>query len=88
MNHEEIIAKVNAALDEKNLNFEAKMAETFAMVDGVYVPTGKFTPVRTDKQGKDAVIGGGNFSRHYTPSKTLTPFPAWAKWRRLPTLNL
>ena len=24
MNHEEIIAKVNAALDEKNLNFEAK----------------------------------------------------------------
>ena len=53
MNHEEIIELVNAALDEKNLNFEAKMAETFAMVDGVYVPTGKFTPVRTDKQGKD-----------------------------------
>lgn len=74
MNHEEIIAKVNAALDEKNLNFEAKMAETFAMVDGVYVPTGKFTPVRTDKQGKDAVIGGGNFSRHYTPIQNADAF--------------
>lgn len=79
MNHEEIIAKVNAALDEKNLNFEAKMAETFAMVDGVYVPTGKFTPVRTDRQGKDAVIGGGNFSRHYTPIQNVDAF--FLPWR-------
>lgn len=44
MKHEEILTKVHEALEAKQLNFTAKMAETFALVDGVYVPTGRFTP--------------------------------------------
>lgn len=49
-----ILEKVNAALDQKNLKFTTEMAETFALVDGVYVPTGMFTPVRSDKSGAKA----------------------------------
>lgn len=79
MTHEEILNKVNAALEEKHLNFTAKMAETFAMVDGVYVPTGKFTPVRTDKTGKESIIGGNNFSQHYTPIQNIDAFSCLGK---------
>ena len=74
MNHEEIINKVNEALEAKSLNFTAKMAETFAMLDGVYVPTGKFTPVRTDKTGKESIIGGTSFSKQYTPIQNADAF--------------
>lgn len=73
-NHEEILTKVHEALEAKNLNFEAKMAETFALVDGVYVPTGSFTPVRTDKQGPESIITGKGFSDHYTPIQNEEAF--------------
>ncbi len=74
MKHEEIIAKVHEALEEKSLNFTAKMAESYAFVDGVYVPTGRYTPIRTDKTGKDAIIGGGNFSKNFTPIQNEDAF--------------
>lgn len=48
----EILEKVNAALATKSLNFKTEMAETFALIDGVYVPTGMFAPVRSDKSGE------------------------------------
>lgn len=74
MNHEEIINKVNEALEGKSLNFTAKMAESFALVDGVYVPTGRFTPIRTDKEGPESVIGGATFSKHYQPIQNADAF--------------
>lgn len=74
MKHEEILNKVHEALEAKELNFEAKMAETYAFVDGVYIPTGSFTPVRTDKTGKDAIITGKGFSDHYTPIQNEEAF--------------
>lgn len=73
-NHEEILNKVHEALEAKSLNFEAKMAETFALVDGVYIPTGSFTPVRTDKTGKESIITGKGFSDHYTPIQNEEAF--------------
>lgn len=63
----EILEKVNAALESKRLNFKAEMAETFALVDGVYVPTGMFTPVRSDKSGVDSIITGRSFTSQYVP---------------------
>ena len=74
MNHEEILNKVHEALEAKELNFTAKMAETFALVDGVYVPTGRFTPVRDDKKGKDSIIQGNAFSEHYVPIQNEEAF--------------
>jgi len=74
MTHEEILNKVHEALEAKELNFTAKMAETFALVDGVYVPTGKFTPVRDDKTGEDAIIKGNAFSDHYVPIQNEEAF--------------
>lgn len=74
MQHEEILNKVHEALEAKSLNFKARMAETFALVDGVYVPTGKFTPVREDKTGKDSIIAGNSFSKHYVPIQNEDAF--------------
>lgn len=74
MTHEEILDKVHEALEAKELNFTAKMAETFALVNGVYVPTGKFTPVRDDKTGEDAIIKGNAFSDHYVPIQNEEAF--------------
>ena len=74
MTHEEILNKVHEALEAKELNFTAKMAETFALVDGVYVPTGKFTSVRDDKTGEDAIIKGNAFSDHYVPIQNEEAF--------------
>lgn len=74
MTHEEILTKVHEALEAKELNFTAKMAETFALVNGVYVPTGKFTPVRDDKTGEDAIIKGNAFSDHYVPIQNEEAF--------------
>ena len=74
MTHEEILNKVHEALEAKELNFNAKMAETFALVNGVYVPTGKFTPVRDDKTGEDAIIKGNTFSDHYVPIQNEEAF--------------
>lgn len=74
MQHEEILNKVHEALEAKSLNFKAKMAETFALVDGVYVPTGKFTPVREDKTGPDSIIAGASFSKHYVPIQNEDAF--------------
>lgn len=74
MTHEEILNKVHEALEAKELNFTAKMAETFALVNGVYVPTGKFTPVRDDKTGEDAIIKGNAFSDHYVPIQNEEAF--------------
>lgn len=73
-NHQEILQKVHEALEAKELNFEAKMAETFAFVDGVYVPTGSFTPIRTDKKGPESIITGKGFSDHYTPIQNEEAF--------------
>ena len=69
-----ILEKVNAALDQKNLKFTTEMAETFALVDGVYVPTGMFTPVRSDKSGAEAVITGRSFSDQYHPVQNEDAF--------------
>lgn len=74
MTHEEILNKVHEELEAKELNFTAKMAETFALVDGVYVPTGRFTPVRDDKKGEDAIIKGNAFSDHYVPIQNEEAF--------------
>lgn len=74
MQHEEILNKVHEALEAKSLNFKARMAETFALVDGVYVPTGKFTPVREDKTGTDSIIAGNSFSKHYVPIQNEDAF--------------
>lgn len=74
MQHEEILNKVHEALEAKSLNFKARMAETFALVDGVYVPTGKFTPVREDRTGTDSIISGNSFSNHYVPIQNEDAF--------------
>lgn len=74
MTHEEILNKVHEALEEKQLNFTAKMAETYALVNGVYVPTGRFTPVRDDKEGEEAIIKGNAFSDHYVPIQNEESF--------------
>ena len=74
MQHEEILNKVHEALEAKSLNFKARMAETFALVDGVYVPTGKFTTVREDKTGTDSIIAGKSFSDHYVPIQNEEAF--------------
>lgn len=74
MQHEEILNKVHEALEAKSLNFKARMAETFALVDGVYVPTGKFTPVREDRTGTDSIIAGNSFSKHYVPIQNEDAF--------------
>lgn len=74
MKHEEILNKVHESLEAKSLNFKARMAETFALVDGVYVPTGKFTPVREDRTGTDSIISGNSFSNHYVPIQNEDAF--------------
>ena len=88
MQHEEILNKVHEALEAKELNFKAKMAETFAFVDGVYVPTGKFTPVREDKKARTASLPALPSASTTSQSKTRTPLAFWAKWRTLRTLTL
>ena len=74
MTNTEILNQVHDALKSKSLDFEVKMAESFALVDGVYVPTGKFTPVRSDRQGVESIISGTSFSDHYTPIQNFDAF--------------
>lgn len=74
MINEAIVEKVNQALAQKSLNFTAKMAETFALVDGQYVPTGMFTPIRSDKTGVGAVIHGRSFTDQYIPVQNEDAF--------------
>ncbi len=70
----EILEKVNAALATKSLNFKTEMAETFALIDGVYVPTGMFAPVRSDKSGEEALISGRSFTDRYVPVQNEDAF--------------
>lgn len=70
----QILEKVNAALEAKTLNFKAEMAETYAFVNGMYVPTGMFTPISSDKDGKDAIITGRSFSDQYKPVQNEDAF--------------
>lgn len=74
MNSENILAKIDEALKERDLDFTAQMAETYALIDGVYVPTGSFTPVRSDKSGKDAIITRHSFSQRFTPIQNREAF--------------
>lgn len=67
MNNVEVMEKVNEALAMRRLNFTANMAETFALVDGLYVPTGMYTPVRDDKKGEPSIINGKSFTDQYHP---------------------
>ncbi len=74
MTRDELMTKVTDALDAKHLNFNAKMAETYAMVDGVYVPTGWYTPVRDDKTDRSSIITGRSFSGQYHPIQHADAF--------------
>ena len=74
MTKDEIVASVMDALAEKELNFTAKMAETYAIVDGVYVPTGWYTPVRDDKKELGSIITGRSFSDQYHPIQHADAF--------------
>ena len=74
MTKDQIISTVTEALDAKHLNFKAKMAETYAFVDGKYVPTGWYTPVRDDKTDRFSVITGRTFSDQYVPIQHADAF--------------
>lgn len=74
MNKNEILSTVHAALAEKELNFNTKMAETFTLIDGVYVPTGAYTAIRDDKTGPDAVISRAAFTKNYVPIQNEDAF--------------
>lgn len=74
MNKTEILNNVHEALESKGLNFKMQLAETYAMVDGVYVPTGRYTPIRDDKKGAEAVIKGVSFTDHYKPVQNEDAF--------------
>ena len=74
MNKNEILSTVHAALAEKELNFNTRMAETFTLVDGVYVPTGAYTAIRDDKTGPDAVISRAAFTKNYVPIQNEDAF--------------
>ena len=74
MNKNEILSTVHTALVENELNFNTKMAETFALVDGVYVPTGAYTAIRDDKTGSDAVISRAAFTKNYVPIQNEDAF--------------
>lgn len=74
MTKEEMFATVEEALAAKHLDFTAKMAETYAMVDGKYVPTGWYTPVRDDKTDRFSVITGRTFTNQYVPIQHADAF--------------
>ena len=74
MNKNEILSTVHAALAEKELNFNTKMAETFTLIDGVYVPTGAYTAIRDDKVGPEAVISRTAFTKNYIPIQNEDAF--------------
>ena len=74
MNKNEILSTVHAALAEKELNFNTKMAETFTLIDGVYVPTGAYTAIRDDKTGPEAVISRAAFTKNYVPIQNEDAF--------------
>ena len=74
MNKNEILSTVHAALAEKELNFNTKMAETFTLVDGVYIPTGAYTAIRDDKTGPEAVISRAAFTKNYVPIQNEDAF--------------
>jgi phage/plasmid-like protein (TIGR03299 family) len=74
MNKNEILSAVHNALDEKELNFNTKMAETFTLVDGVYIPTGAYTAIRDDKVGPEAVISRTAFTKNYVPIQNEDAF--------------
>lgn len=74
MNHTEILKNVNEALASKDLNFKTKMAETFTLVDGVYIPTGAYTAIRDDRTGPDAVISRAAFTKNYAPIQNEDAF--------------
>lgn len=66
--------QVRSALNQKNLNFNASMAETFALVNGEYVPTGVFTPIREDRTGESAIITGHTFTDRFVPIQNADAF--------------
>ena len=74
MNKTEILSAVHTALGEKELNFNTKMAETFTLVDGVYIPTGAYTAIRDDKTGPEAVISRTAFTKNYVPIQNEDAF--------------
>ena len=74
MNKNEILSTVHTALAEKELNFNTKMAETFTLVDGVYIPTGAYTAIRDDKTGPEAVISRAAFTKNYVPIQNEDAF--------------
>lgn len=74
MNKNEILSTVHAALSEKGLNFNTRMAETFTLVDGVYIPTGAYTAIRDDKVGPEAVISRAAFTKNYVPIQNEDAF--------------
>lgn len=74
MNKNEILSTVHTALTEKELNFNTKMAETFTLVDGVYIPTGAYTAIRDDKTGPEAVISRTAFTKNYIPIQNEDAF--------------
>lgn len=74
MNKNEILSAVHNSLAEKELNFNTKMAETFTLVDGVYVPTGAYTAIRDDKVGPEAVISRTAFTKNYVPIQNEDAF--------------
>lgn len=65
---------ITEALAQKHLNFKVDMAENYAMIDGVFQPTGMFTPIRSDKSGKDRIIGAHAFSSRFTPIQNADAF--------------
>lgn len=74
MNNTEILSAVHTALADKQLNFKTKMAETFTLVDGVYIPTGAYTAIRDDKVGPEAVISRTAFTKNYIPIQNEDAF--------------
>ena len=74
MNKNEILSAVHNSLAEKELNFNTKMAETFTLVDGVYIPTGAYTAIRDDKVGPEAVISRTAFTKNYVPIQNEDAF--------------
>lgn len=66
--------QVEKALNEKNLNFTASMAENYALIDGEYQPTGMYTVIRNDREGAERVISGHAFSSRFVPVQNTDAF--------------
>lgn len=74
MNSVEMMEKVDEALGLRELDFTARMVETYALVDGVYVPTRMYTPIRDDKEGIASIIHGKSFTDKYHPIQHTDAF--------------